>query len=63
MLGSIRDWFADMRAICTELDRVAEADRPPVMAQITYYGRLGEMGHIEDRADDWPGADTGIRTP
>lgn len=30
-------------------------------AQITYYGRLGEMGHAEDRADDWPSADTGAR--
>jgi hypothetical protein len=37
------------------------AGLPPVrrQAQITYYGRLGEMGHPDDRAADWPGADTG----
>jgi hypothetical protein len=30
----------------------------PPMAQITYYGRFGELGHPDDRADDWPEADS-----
>jgi hypothetical protein len=33
-------------------------DVRPGEARITYYGRQGEMGHAEDRADDWPEADT-----
>lgn len=36
------------------------APRPP-MAQVTYYGKLGEMGHAADRADDFGPADTGVR--
>lgn len=30
---------------------------PLQAAQITYYGRLGEMSHEDDRATDWPEAD------
>ena len=66
----LRDWVldrvADQRALWSELGRLqaeVEAETPPVQASITYYGTLGEMGHEEDRADDWPEADaTGERS-
>lgn len=57
MLGPVGEWFGDVRAIWAELGRLKPA--VPVKASITYYGNLGEMGHPDDRADDWPEADTG----
>jgi hypothetical protein len=32
-------------------------ERPPVSASITYYGSLGEMGHEDDRANDFDWGD------
>lgn len=59
MFGSLVDWVReqvqDHRAIWAELGRLQAAaetkvETPSVMAQITYYGGLGEMGHPADRA-------------
>lgn len=59
MLGHARSWLGDVRAIWADLTRLEAEAKEPVKASITYYGRLGEMGHEDDRADDWPSADTG----
>jgi len=55
LIAHITDWLDGMRAISREFDRIAaeaKADtaRPAVQAQITYYGKHGEMGHPADRA-------------
>lgn len=67
MLARLVDWARDLCAIWGEfghLQAEVEAEpEPPVMANITYYGALGEMGHEDDRAHDWPEADaTGERS-
>lgn len=59
MFGRLRGWLGDQHAIWHELGRIEAEGKPPVTASITYYGRLGEMGHVDDRATDWPPADTG----
>jgi hypothetical protein len=57
--GRLLAWARDWRHTWDGLGRLqAEAavqDTAPV-----FYGRLGEMGHPDDRADDWPPCDTGV---
>lgn len=58
MLTRVTDWLGEMRALWTELGRLEHEHKQPAQTQ-NYYGRLGEMGHPDDRADDWPAAHTG----
>jgi hypothetical protein len=53
------DLLAKIRAaVLRKPHAVGERRQPQVHeAQITYYGRLGECGHVDDRANDWPEAD------
>jgi hypothetical protein len=57
VLGRLTRWLSSSRA--TRAPQPPEVEAPGA-ASITYYGRLGEMGHPDDRADDWPPAHTGV---
>lgn len=65
LIVRLSTWVLDRRDLWNEIgahQAQRKADQQVgVMATITYYGRLGEMGGSDDRADpdEWGHADTG----
>jgi hypothetical protein len=60
MRGRLLAWARDWRHIWDELGRLEAEAKAPLHADLS--GHLGEMGHPQDRADDWNAFDTGAET-